>query len=1646
MNISRLHLKTYFFVFVLFSFFSLSEVVHAQSHPATDDEFVGPFASWINVKTQFAATGNGTTDETAALQAAFDAIGNNSSTASVVYLPAGTYKITAALTMNTKMNVSVIGEDPSTTKIIWAGAANGTMLQVNGTGYSRFNRITFDGKNIAGTAVDQSWSGVPYGFFDAGNEYADDVFMDVKYGMKGGVLGYGFAETSVMRCKFLRNSIAGIFVGNFNALDLWVWHSVFEDCYVGVGNSVTYQASSASNINGAGNFKVYKSIFRNSVRCDISISNTGEFSFRENTSTNSRSFIRATFSNNPSLMVVQGNTIIDPVIDTAIFIRNQGPAFIVDNVIRSRSGAFSYPVYATGAIDETDLIAIGNTYTVSAGARSVGGRTIISDNPTVSRSSLSALAEPTLPGTQPNLNRQVFEVPVNADATAIQNIINRAAVQNGNRPIVHFPHGTYTITSTLIIPQGTDMQLVGDGDGDVHATMLLWGGAAGGTVLRIDGPSKATIRDLTFHGNAVAANIIASNIDQAGSRVFMHQFESNTNGTGLLVNTLDSALVLAYNSRATGSSVNGINVIGGPLANAGNPQTSRTIVYGGLEWGNNVSNKVTKGGNLLLRDVWYESVETGQVVNLSDKATFAMEGSHATSPAVMPTPQISIANFSGKATFVSTNISNRVAVTGNGTSTKVLGLGNLSDSLKYIADTTSPAATVKSYLARSKDPNGGTSGTGSNTAANIGIIDIDYIKDMLAHVRNVNSQILTPLAAGASDVRLYRVWSMNGLKGLELKGDLVFTAGSLASAIGCINNTLALNTFLTAYHPDNTNTLTWSVISSPSHGSLTGFPAMLLSTSTRVNPSNVGYVPANGYAGTDQFIIQVSDGTATAQITLNITVQNNSWLGVTSADWNTASNWCGGVPTSSSNITIPSNAPNYPEVTTGSVSVNNISFQQNAILKLSCGTLQINGAVTGNGTISGSANSSLVIAGNAGTLNFTSGARTLKNLTLNANASATLGTTLSIAASLAPGSLNLLAGANISTNNNLVFKSDINGTARIAPIPVNGAGTALANITGNVTVERFIPLGKRAFRHLAPGVNSASDIRSNWQNAGIYATGSGIHITGSTTGSNGFDATTSGAASVFTYSPGSANFNAIAGTNSTNKLNALQAYRVFIMGDRNADLTVANNTGTGTVNIAMNSATTLKALGSPVTGRVVYNSAGVTVSGTTDAAIKLGANAADFSFVANPYWSSVDFDKVALNTTDLSPTYWIWDASVGLRGAYVSYTTTGISSGGFITKDIQPGQSIFIQNKTLGFTNNPSITFNEDDKSTGLTNTFRLPNQTPSKLAVRLYESKALQSGGNMQDGAMAVFRDDFKKIVGAEDAAKFTNPDENIALLNNNTFLGVEGRPTVTAADTIPIRIWRLYSTNNYLLKFEGSDFDAGVQPFLDDIYNGNQLLLSTTGSTVYGFSFNPNDSATFYNRFRIVLRAGVALPVSLNNVNAFKKNNGVQIEWTNATEGDMKLYEVERAGDTQSFAFNSSTAAKQNNNLPVSYTAFDPTPLVGNNYYRIKALSISGDVKYSPVVKVIIGKSGEIISVYPNPVKGSSFDVYVNNLAKGDYTIYLYNNAGQKLYEQSYWLQTNPARISVQPTKKPASGLYVLVLKSKEGITYKHNVIFGK
>ena len=83
----------------------------------------------------------------------------------------------------------------------------------------------------------------------------------------------------------------------------------------------------------------------------------------------------------------------------------------------------------------------------------------------------------------------------------------------------------------------------------------------------------------------------------------------------------------------------------------------------------------------------------------------------------------------------------------------------------------------------------------------------------------------------------------------------------------------SINDLLAITDTDTGNPLTWSVTTAPSNGSLGGFNATATSTGSSVTPSGLSYTPTSDYSGSDSFVIEISDGTATAQITVNVTVR-----------------------------------------------------------------------------------------------------------------------------------------------------------------------------------------------------------------------------------------------------------------------------------------------------------------------------------------------------------------------------------------------------------------------------------------------------------------------------------------------------------------------------------------------------------------------------------------------------------------------------------------------------------------------------------------------------------------------------------------------------------------------------------------------------
>jgi hypothetical protein len=494
------------------------------------------------------------------------------------------------------------------------------------------------------------------------------------------------------------------------------------------------------------------------------------------------------------------------------------------------------------------------------------------------------------------------------------------------------------------------------------------------------------------------------------------------------------------------------------------------------------------------------------------------------------------------------------------------------------------------------------------------------------------------------------------------------------------------------------------------------------------------------------------------------------------------------------------------------------------------GKANVASVFTGSGFIRGGSTSSISIQGTGalGTIRFDQSvpgtSNVLNNLTINrTSGSVTIGNALNII-----GLITVTAGT-LESGGNITLKSNANGTAQVAAIGSGGS------ITGNVTVERFIPSGKRAFRLLSPAVTTTTFISGNWQQQ--------THITGGASG--GFDATETNNPSMYTYdnqaAEGVSGWTPIANTNATN-LTAGVGYRVLIRGDK----TPSNITSASADN--MNAAITLSATGTLKTGTVPLSSSSTPSINNTTNSITNG-----HSLVGNPYQSAVDWHLVT--KTGIEETYYAWAPNMGTgaaRGNYVAYNvSTGNSGGGSVGQFIQPGQAFFVKNtgSTAG-----TLTFEEADKATTSANVFRTAN-TPS-LGVALYDPNELAIGGYPIDATKAVFSSDYSNELGLGDATKLEAAGENIAWFRNNTKLAIDAAAPVTTSDELAMKTMRLGANKNYTFKIETTNFDTALTPYLVDNFLNTQTEITTSQAYLASFATTSNQASYSEDRFKIVFQ----------------------------------------------------------------------------------------------------------------------------------------------------------------------------------------------
>jgi hypothetical protein len=615
----------------------------------------------------------------------------------------------------------------------------------------------------------------------------------------------------------------------------------------------------------------------------------------------------------------------------------------------------------------------------------------------------------------------------------------------------------------------------------------------------------------------------------------------------------------------------------------------------------------------------------------------------------------------------------------------------------------------------------------------------------------------------------------------------------------------------------------------------------------------------------------------------------------------------------------------------------------------------------------------------------------LHDLTYNRSGETiTLGDTIEIIGTITPTAGTLVTG------HKLKLVSNASGTARVATGPSNNY------ISGEVVAEKHIPAFARRWRFFSPPVSGATlqDLKNE------------MYITGTGGAANGFDATISNQAGIYTYNEaittGNLNTGWTAANNITNSLVVGRGVRIFIRGDRSdpgrLDGTVTDQNA---VVVNLNGPLNMGDITMPVT----YSSSG---NDANDG----------WNFVGNPYASPYDWDAFfdaysgTANCFNIDPTIYIYNPN---GDGYISFNAFGGEPGiGDLTDGIIPTIAGFWVKATGA---NPTLVLTEQYKvATVPAPVFGKTNQNEG-FKIRLEKDSI------SYDDVLVKYMNGATVNSDPYDIIKLSSTWTNISAYgNDNIQLTASVRPLMNANDTIKLSI-NANATGSYKMKFYNStNLPIGENVYLIDNYLNTVTDIKTTPVYPITIDYSASGNGTYgLNRFYIVAGTSTPVPVKWLLFTAKQKGaNQVGLNWGTAQETNNAGFQIERSEDGRNYTEIGEVEGNGSSQKINNYVFTDTKPN-RINYYRIKQTDLDGKTNYSEIRKVEIGKSSLAgLQMYPIPAK-DELTINHTQLIK---EVKVYNAMGK--LELTQTATADNIQLNLQAL---TPGIYIVEIKTESG-----------
>jgi hypothetical protein len=166
---------------------------------------------------------------------------------------------------------------------------------------------------------------------------------------------------------------------------------------------------------------------------------------------------------------------------------------------------------------------------------------------------------------------------------------------------------------------------------------------------------------------------------------------------------------------------------------------------------------------------------------------------------------------------------------------------------------------------------------------------------------------------------------------------------------------------------------------------------------------------------------------------------------------------------------------------------------------------------------------------------------------------------------------------------------------------------------------------------------------------------------------------------------------------------------------------------------------------------------------------------------------------------------------------------------------------------------------------------------------------------------------------------------------------------------------------------------------------------------------------------------------------MNVIQKGKSVLVTWKTNTDADVKNYKLEHSTDGIHFAeIGCINAGKEKAN---NYEFLHLNPAAGNNFYRLSAIKINGEIRYNDIKRIVIAGIESSIKVYPNPIQQGIIQLQFYNQSSGIYLLNLFDLVGHKKFSKKVLVEHGNSSQIIALKKEIANGVYNLEVIKPDG-----------